>query len=129
MNRTRHVAALLLAALAGIALAAAITLATSQLVRQHIGLASEPLGAGARLLPPSVRSSEERTPRPSPVGRPGTGAARRSPGPAVPPTRTVEPSATPAPSAPAAETPLPASQQPSSRAAGESGDASARRDD
>ena len=49
-----------LAALAGIALAAAITLGTSQLVRQHIGLASEPLSAGRRLLPAPPSSTDVR---------------------------------------------------------------------
>ena len=41
----------MLAAVLGVAIAAGITWATSQLVSQHIGLASEPLTAGQRLLP------------------------------------------------------------------------------
>ncbi len=51
MKVTRKSLLIVLGAFAGIALAAAITLGTSQLVRQHIGLASEPLSAGSRLLP------------------------------------------------------------------------------
>jgi hypothetical protein len=58
-----------LAAGLGIALAAAITWGTSQLVRQRIGLASEPLNAGRRLLPvesstgpQTTRSSTPRSP-------------------------------------------------------------------
>lgn len=50
----RRAAVVTAAALAGIALAAAITWGTSQLVRQRIGLASEPLSAGQRLLPAAV---------------------------------------------------------------------------
>jgi hypothetical protein len=41
-----------LVAVLGIVLAAAITYGTSQLVRQHIGLASEPITAGRTLLAP-----------------------------------------------------------------------------
>ena len=49
-KRAPRTAAILLAALAGIVLAAAITWSTSQLVRQRIGLASEPLTAGSSLM-------------------------------------------------------------------------------
>jgi hypothetical protein len=48
-------ALVVLAALLGIALAAAITWGTSQLVRQRIGLASEPLTTGLHLLPPAAK--------------------------------------------------------------------------
>jgi hypothetical protein len=51
MTSARRTALVLLAAVLGIALAAAITWGTSQLVRQRIGLASEPLTAGRQLLP------------------------------------------------------------------------------
>lgn len=54
MNAPRRTALVVLAALLGIALAAAITWGTSQLVRQRIGLASEPLTAGQHLLPPAA---------------------------------------------------------------------------
>jgi hypothetical protein len=47
-----------LAAVIGIALAAGISYATSQLTSQHIGLASEPLTAGRRLAPP-VRATDD----------------------------------------------------------------------
>jgi len=52
-----------LAAAFGIALAAGITWGTSQLVRQRIGLASEPLTAGSRLLAPSTPAQTVRIPR------------------------------------------------------------------
>jgi hypothetical protein len=55
MRRGPRNALLVLGALAGIVIAAAITIGTSQLVRQHIGLASEPLSAGSRLLPAAQR--------------------------------------------------------------------------
>jgi hypothetical protein len=51
MSSARRTALVVLAAALGIALAAAITWGTSQLVRQRIGLASEPLTAGRQLLP------------------------------------------------------------------------------
>jgi hypothetical protein len=54
MSSPRRLLALLLAAVLGIAVAAAVAWGTSQLVRQRIGLASEPLSAGQRLLPSSL---------------------------------------------------------------------------
>jgi hypothetical protein len=57
MSPRRQAALVLLAAMLGLVLAAAVTWGTSQLVRQRIGLASEPLTAGQRLLPPSTRRS------------------------------------------------------------------------
>jgi hypothetical protein len=51
MSSARRTALVVFAAALGIALAAAITWGTSQLVRQRIGLASEPLTAGRQLLP------------------------------------------------------------------------------
>ncbi len=62
MNSVRRGLLLALVAALGIALAAAITWGTSQLVRQRIGLASEPLTAGSRLLAPTT-SSSTRTPQ------------------------------------------------------------------
>ena len=50
-----------LAAVLGIAVAAAVTWGTSQLVRQRIGLASEPLTAGQRLLPPVASAPTQAT--------------------------------------------------------------------
>ena len=52
MSGQRRIFAVALLAVLGIALAAAITWGTSQLVRQHIGLSSDPISAG-RHLPPS----------------------------------------------------------------------------
>ena len=49
MSPNRRTALVVLVAVLGIVLAAAITYATSQLVRQHIGLASEPITAGRTL--------------------------------------------------------------------------------
>lgn len=57
MSSRRRTVLVVLAAVLGIAFAAAITWGTSQLARQHIGLASEPLTAGRRLLP-AARSGE-----------------------------------------------------------------------
>lgn len=49
MTVRRRAALLVLLAVLGIILAAAATWGTSQLVRQHIGLASEPITAGRQL--------------------------------------------------------------------------------
>lgn len=54
MSVTRRGVAVCLLALAGIALAAGITYGTSRLVRQRIGLSSEPITAGATLTPRSA---------------------------------------------------------------------------
>ncbi len=54
MSGQRRLVVVALLAVLGIALAAAITWGTSQLVRQHIGLSSEPISAGRRLLPSSL---------------------------------------------------------------------------
>jgi len=61
VSPARRMVLVALLAVLGIALAAAITWGTSQLVRQRIGLASEPLTAGEHLLPPSLA----RAPAPS----------------------------------------------------------------
>jgi hypothetical protein len=116
-------------AVLGIAVAAAITWGTSQLARQHIGLASEPLSAGRRLLPTSTGTSKHPT-----TGRTRTTSTTTTP-PATTPT-------TATPSAGAVETPAiqaPARTSPSGRVggsaspagAGDGGDsaASLRRDD
>jgi nucleoid-associated protein YgaU len=92
-GRRRTVAVVLVAAL-GIALAAAITYGTSQLVRQHIGLAGEPLTAGSRLLAPPPRTHT------APARRPGTGSAPRT----APRTTS---SAAPSPTAPVPVAPAP----------------------
>ncbi len=106
--RWRNVALVLTAAVAGIAIAAAITWGTSQLVRQRIGLTSEPLTAGRRLLPaPAPRAAA-----PARTGR----SAGPSAGPATP--------ASPAP--PASET---SAGAPPRASGGEGEGDSAHRDD
>ncbi|HXR28955.1 MAG TPA: hypothetical protein VN772_05195 [Solirubrobacteraceae bacterium] len=80
MSTPRRTALVALAAVLGIAVAAAITYGTSQLVRQHIGLASEPLTAGRSLLAPV--SGTATTPRVS-----STSATGRSSHPQAPITR------------------------------------------
>jgi hypothetical protein len=136
MSPARRTAVVVVVALLGIALAAAITWGTSQLVRQRIGLASEPLTAGRRLLPRVARS-------PARIPHPSTGATRArnsssqtrpSPAPSTaapspPASGTAVPREAPYPSAPqepAAESPAPARGR---RAEGGGGDASAHRDD
>jgi hypothetical protein len=122
-----------LAAVLGIVLAAAITWGTSQLVRQRIGLASEPLTVGRRLLPP-VASTPARTTR-SPSRRPSTTSShtRSTPPPAtvttIPPAPVTTTSSSPpvARSAPAepVETAPPAARG----SEGDHRDASSHRDD
>lgn len=80
MRPRRQTALVLLAAVLGIVLAAGVTWGTSQLVRQRIGLASEPLTAGQRLLPSTthgLRATGQRgkatTSTPLPVPAPGSG--------------------------------------------------------
>jgi hypothetical protein len=122
-------------AVLGIAVAAAITWGTSQLARQHIGLASEPLSAGRRLLPTSTGTSKHPT-----TGRTRTTSTTTTPPATTPTTPTTPTTATP--SAGAVETPAiqaPARTSPSGRVggsaspagAGDGGDsaASLRRDD
>src|SRR5271166_5043779 len=72
MSARRRTVLVVVLAVLGIAVAAAITWGTSQLVRQRIGLASEPLTAGSRLLPPVTSAPAQR--RPAPVMRSSTAA-------------------------------------------------------
>lgn len=142
MSGVRRTLALVLLALLGIAVAAAITLGTSQLVRQHIGLSSQPLSAGQKLLPtpplvpaPSAVASAGRRPRPTTTHTSPTAAPRP-----VTPSVTAqpaEPAAAAQPAAPAAPQPTPRpTPQPAgggsgsgSGASGDSVDSSRRRDD
>jgi hypothetical protein len=55
---TRSVVVWVIAAVIGLALAAGVTLAASQLSSQHIGLSGEPLSAGDALVPRTTRTSE-----------------------------------------------------------------------
>lgn len=135
MRRTLVMLAL---ALAGIAFTAAVTWGTSQLVRQRIGLASEPLNAGRRLLAPSaatrapaVRQQTRTvtrtvsTPRPTPAPTPAPSIAptQTTPAPAERPSTAGRSSET------EATTEGEASESPRSSPSPESGDSSARRDD
>jgi hypothetical protein len=81
-------------AVLGIAVAAAITWRTSQLVRQRIGLASEPLTAGQRLLPPvtSTPTQATRTSTHPPSSTTAPSQTRSSPK-----SSTTSPSTTPSP--------------------------------
>jgi hypothetical protein len=65
-----RVLAWLVAGVLGLALAACVTFAASQLSSQHVGLSGEPLSAGRGLAPqaprgPAVTRSMPATPRPS----------------------------------------------------------------
>jgi cytoskeletal protein RodZ len=141
MSAPRRTALVLLTAVLGIALAAAITWGTSQLVRQRIGLASEPLTAGQRLLPPlaggsvRVKTSPARAPSTtSTTSRTESSRAPSSTTSSQPTPQTTTPQTT------APKTTTPASQAPTSPPVEsvpqlvhgrgrESGDSSARRDD
>jgi len=103
VSPARRMVLVALLAVLGIALAAAITWGTSQLVRQRIGLASEPLTAGEHLLPPSLA----RAPAPSvKIPRAPTTTvttpvpATPTPAPAPAPTPPSTPTSTPVQSAP-----------------------------
>jgi hypothetical protein len=71
-------------AVLGIVLAAAITFGTSQLVRQHIGLASEPITAGRTLLAPVAAAAVHVTPRESPGPQRSTESEPSTPAPEPP---------------------------------------------
>jgi hypothetical protein len=77
MSSGRSTVLVVLVALLGIAVAAGVTWATSRLVSQHIGLTSEPLTAGRRLLP----ATGTRAPKPSPASPAGTSSTARPPKP------------------------------------------------
>jgi hypothetical protein len=78
----RTVVAWIVAAVLGLALAAGITLAASQLSSQRVGLSGEPLSAGDQLVPrtrphttprqpsPSSQPSQSSSPSPSPPSQP-----------------------------------------------------------
>src|SRR5271167_1881834 len=98
MSAFRRTMSVVVLAVLGIAVAAAITWGTSQLVRQHIGLTSEPLTAGRRLLPP-VASSPAHVAHPSARPAPERNRAKAQVPSSPPPTpATLSPPATsPAP--------------------------------
>jgi hypothetical protein len=74
--RPRIVVAGIVAAVLGLALAAGITLAASQLSSQQIGLSGEPLSAGAELVPRQPRTPATAEPRDD-ATRTGTHPAQR----------------------------------------------------
>jgi hypothetical protein len=78
MTQRRRQAVIALLAVLGVVLAAAITYGTSQLVRQRIGLASEPLSAGQTLV---VRTPATRPRGPAPRG---AGRTTRTSSPSAP---------------------------------------------
>jgi len=126
MSAPRRTVVVAVAAVLGIALAAAITWSTSQLVRQRIGLASEPLTAGRRLLAPVTSTPAPRRPAPatrSSTTAPATGTSRRTR--SVPATSTALPVAPPATTSASSSAPPP----PVTSTAAPSGTRSARPSD
>jgi hypothetical protein len=119
MSAGRRTALIILVSVFGIALAAAITWGTSQLVRQHIGLASEPLTVGRRLLAPVP--STPREVGSSSIQRPSGRRSQTSP---TPPTST---SLGSPPSSSAPSAPVESAAPPASRAGGD--ESSSGRDD
>jgi hypothetical protein len=97
MTGSRRTALAVLIAILGIALAAAITWGTSQLVSQRIGLASEPLTAGSSLLPRAAPVTVK-----PPPARPAPTVTVTSPAPVVPAPATTGQAPAPAPETPAA---------------------------
>jgi hypothetical protein len=76
----RTVIAWLVAAVLGLALAAGITLAASQLSSQRVGLSGEPLSAGDRLVPRAQPRPTERGPsRPAHPSRPSQSSRSSQP--------------------------------------------------
>jgi hypothetical protein len=84
----RRIAAWTLAAVAGLVLAVAISYAASTLSSQHVGLSSEPLSAGDRLVPRATR-----TPTATPTSKPPTATPTSTPPTATP--TSAPPTATP----------------------------------
>ncbi len=135
MSPVRRTALVLSLAVCGIALAAAITLGTSQLVRQRIGLASEPLSAGQRLLPraasgttPAGGPRTRGTGGPSTPRREGTTPRTSSTTPLAPASAGATTSTTTSPP-PVTATGVEGAPSSEGRSSSEGGDASSRRDD
>jgi hypothetical protein len=104
-----------LLALAGLAVAAAISVAASKLVSQRIGLSSEPLSAGRELAPPPRDGAKRRSRRPrQPTPTPLTTTT-------TPPTTTSVPS-TSVPYSGPPSTPSPPAPAPSGNGEHEGGD-------
>jgi hypothetical protein len=150
MSPLRRTVLVALLAVFGIALAAVITWATSQLVRQRIGLASQPLSAGRHLLPPGARStaptltSQGAATTTTPNPRSGQSSSTQSSTTPAPSSTTsapsnTTPSTTPAPSstttrsAPAQPSPTGSGEEAGTRSkrrsGADGGDSSSRRDD
>jgi hypothetical protein len=130
MNRVRRTLLVVLVAVLGIALAAAITWGTSQLVRQRIGLASEPLTAGSRLLPPTETGTKKTT---TSTPQPASTTSTQSRTQAVPvpsPTEAQHPAPSQTTSsAPSAQAPPEPPAASNGSARGDGGDSSSHRDD
>jgi len=116
----RTVLAVLLAIL-GIALAAAVTWGTSQIVSQRIGLASEPLTAGSTLLPRSAPVTTAPAPVAPAPRRPAPTVTGTTPPPVIVPTTTA--------TSPAPETPAARQGSNTGGGSGTEGDRQAHRDD
>jgi hypothetical protein len=143
MSPLRRTVLVALLAVFGIALAAVITWATSQLVSQRIGLASQPLSAGRHLLPPGARSSAPTltSQGATTTTAPNTHSGQSSPtqSSTTPAPSSTTPSTTPAPSgtttrsAPAQPSPTGGGEEAGTRSKGRSsadgGDSASRRDD
>jgi hypothetical protein len=123
MRNPRRAALGVLLAILGIALAAAITWGTSQLVSQRIGLASEPLTAGSSLLPRSA-AVPTTPPRASTAPkRPARTVTVTTPAPVVAPVPTT------ATQAPALEPPAASEGSKPAEGSGSEGDRQVHRDD
>jgi len=128
MNSANKTAVVALIALLGIVLAAGITWGTSQLVSQRIGLASEPLTAGRRLLAPALaRTTRTQAPSKKAPARTTRTVTTTVRVPVTPPpvTTTAAPAPTPAPTV----TSAPVERAPSARGEGSDSSRSAGRDD
>jgi hypothetical protein len=131
MSAARRTVLIVLAAVLGIALAAAITWGTSQLVSQRIGLASEPLTAGRRLLPAvaSTPAPTTSSPRRPAAASSTSSRTRSSPAPSTTTSPTPSPPAQSSPPPAPVGTPVESAPPVVRGSGGESGDSGSHRDD
>lgn len=94
--RMRPLLAWIAVGLLGLALAAGVSYAATQLSNQQIGLSAEPPSAGEELVPAATRTTPRRTQRPRPPAR-TTPAATAPPQTTAPPVATAPPPAATAP--------------------------------